>query len=97
MKKIFKLFLATLIIISSITIGLSNSSSSSALSQKQVKVYVKSVDKIDDYFKLTLEEDLNIKTLTYEYLTYGDPTKSVKVSYLKNHVGGIERISSGVY
>ncbi|MBE6123945.1 MAG: hypothetical protein E7184_00175 [Erysipelotrichaceae bacterium] len=97
-SKILKIFLAILTIFSSITTCLFlGAKGSQALSTETVKVYVNEVIKKDDLFYITLDKDLEVESLTYEYVTYSDESKATKVSYLKNKVGGLTRVSTGKY
>jgi len=97
-QKLFKIFLVVLTVISSLTTGLLlGTKGSQALSTETVKVYVNEVTKKDDLFYITLEEDLDIVSLTYEYVTYGTESKETKVSYLVNHAKGLTKVSRGKY
>ena len=97
-QKILKMFLVVLTVISSITTGLLlGAKGSQALSTETVKVYVKEVTKKDDLFYITLEKDLDVVSLTYEYVTWGTASKETKVSYLVNHADGLTKVSSCKY
>ncbi len=58
-------------------------------------VAVKNVYKSDDYFYLSLDEDLEVVSITYEYASYND--LGTKVSQLVNKSEDIIRAQPGVY